>query len=115
MKRSQQAELVDEYVEHHRKLFALRMERAHAALLGGKKPTLAYSLGIDETDVERVGGVSSDLLGGSCKPRRATSNHASSPEGRAVGVTPTSYTIEGNAKQASTNRCDGRPGAGGRA
>lgn len=39
----------------------------------------------------------------------------SHPEGRAVGVTPTSYTIECNAKQASTNRCDGRPGAGGRA
>jgi hypothetical protein len=43
-----QAELVeravDEYVERHRELFALRMDRAHAALLGGKTSTLAYSL-----------------------------------------------------------------------
>ena len=45
-----QAELVeravDEYVEHHRELFALRMEHAHEALLGGKASTLAYSLGV---------------------------------------------------------------------
>jgi hypothetical protein len=61
-----QAELVeravDEYVEHHRELFALRMERAHEALLGGKTSTLAYSLGVGEADVERVGGVSSDQI-----------------------------------------------------
>jgi len=48
-----QAELVeraiDEYVEHHRELFALRMERAQEALLGGKTSTLAYSLGVDES------------------------------------------------------------------
>jgi len=59
-----QAELVeravDEYVEHHRELFALRMERAHEALLGGKTSTLAYSVGIGEADVGRVGGVSSE-------------------------------------------------------
>jgi hypothetical protein len=63
-----QAELaeraVDEYVEHHRELFALRMERAHEALLGGKTSTLAYSVGVGEADAERVGGVSSDQLGG---------------------------------------------------
>jgi hypothetical protein len=41
------------------------MERAHAALLGGKASALAYSLDVGEADVERVGGVSSDQLGGS--------------------------------------------------
>ena len=55
-----QAELVqravDEYVEHHRELFALRMERAHGAPLGGKTSTLAHSLGVGEADVQRVGG-----------------------------------------------------------
>ena len=64
-----QAELVelavDEYVEHHRELFAQRMERAQEALLGGKTSTLAYSVGVDEADVEQVGGVASDQLGGS--------------------------------------------------
>ena len=63
-----QAELVeravDEYVERHRELFAQRMERAHEALLGGKTSTLAYSVGAGGADVERVGGVSSDQVGG---------------------------------------------------
>jgi hypothetical protein len=39
--------------------FARRMEQAQQALLGGKTTTLAYSLGVDEADVERVGGVAS--------------------------------------------------------
>lgn len=51
---------VDEYVEHHREHFAQRMERAQKALLGGKTSALAYSLGVDEADIERVGGVASD-------------------------------------------------------
>jgi predicted transcriptional regulator len=76
-----QAELVgravDEYVERHRKQFAQRMEEAQQALLGGKAATLAYSLGVSEADVERLGGVSSPQLGSSRKPRRATSNQAS--------------------------------------
>ena len=63
-----QAELVeravDEYVERHRELFALRMERAHEALLGGKASALAYSVGAGEADVERVGGVSPDQRDG---------------------------------------------------
>jgi hypothetical protein len=36
------------------------MEHAQKALLGGKTSALAYSLGVGEADVERVGGVSSD-------------------------------------------------------
>jgi hypothetical protein len=75
---------VDEYVEHHRADFAQRMEHAREALLGGKATTLAYSLGVDEADVERLGGVSSNQLGGSSKPRRATSNHSSSPKGQSA-------------------------------
>ncbi|HWX88552.1 MAG TPA: hypothetical protein VNX67_10290 [Solirubrobacteraceae bacterium] len=70
-----QAELVeravDEYVERHREDFAQRMEQAQRALLGGKTATLAYSLGVEEADVERVGEVASDRLG-SGRPRRAT-------------------------------------------
>jgi hypothetical protein len=33
--------------------------QAQQALRGGKTITLAYSLGVDEADVERVGGVAS--------------------------------------------------------
>jgi hypothetical protein len=73
---------VDEYVEHHRADFSQRMDRAREALLGGKTPTLAYSLGVDETDVARVGGVASDQLDSSRKARRATSNHSSAPKGQ---------------------------------
>jgi hypothetical protein len=82
-----QAELVeravDEYVERHREDFAQRMEQAQEALLGGKSTTLAYSLGVSETDVQRVGGVAADQLGAR-RPRRATSNQASSPEGQSA-------------------------------
>jgi hypothetical protein len=56
------------------------MERAQEALLGGKASTLAYATGVSEDDVARVGGVGSDQVG-SRKPKRETSNQASSPEG----------------------------------
>jgi hypothetical protein len=75
---------VDEYVERHREDFAQRMERAREALLGGKTATLAYSTGVDEADVRRVGGISSDQPQGSRSPRRAVSNQASSPEGQSA-------------------------------
>ncbi|HXB64693.1 MAG TPA: hypothetical protein VNV42_07440 [Solirubrobacteraceae bacterium] len=75
-----QAELVeravDEYVERHREDFARRMEQAQRALLGGKSATLAYSLGVEEADVQRVGGGSSDQLGGSRSPS-ARGSHSS--------------------------------------
>jgi hypothetical protein len=71
---------VDEYGERHREEFGLRMERAQQALLGGKASTLAYATGVSEDDVARVGGVGSDQVG-SRKPRRTTSNQASSPDG----------------------------------
>jgi hypothetical protein len=103
-----QAELVelavDEYVEHHRELFAQRMERAQEALLGGKTSALAYSLGIGESDVERVGGVASDQLGGSRKPRRATSNHASSPKGQSARSSHKSASAASKSKPKSTSR-----------
>jgi len=35
------------------------MEHAQKALLGGRTSALAYSVGVDDTDVERVGSVSS--------------------------------------------------------
>src|SRR5204863_6158654 len=79
----QQAELVeravDEYVERHREEFGRHMERAREALLGGKASALAYATGVSEGDVARVGGVVADQSG-SRKPKRATSNQASSPE-----------------------------------
>lgn len=103
-----QAELVeravDEYVEHHRELFALRMERAHEALLGGKTSTLAYSVGVGEADVERVGGVASDQLGGSRRPRRATSNQASSPEGQSARGSQSSASAASRTKPKRTSR-----------
>jgi hypothetical protein len=95
---------VDEYVEHHRELFAVRMERAHEALLGGKTSTLAYSVGVGEVDVERVGGVVSDQLGGSRKPRRATSNHASSPEGQSARGSHSSASAASKTKPKRTSR-----------
>ena len=68
-----QAELVeravDEYVERHREDFAQRMEQAQEALLGGKSATLAYSLGVSEEDVQRVGDVASDQIGAQAKAR----------------------------------------------
>jgi hypothetical protein len=60
---------------HHRKQFALRMERAQKALLGGKASTLAYSLGVGEADVERVGSVSSASAASKAKPKE----HVSKP------------------------------------
>ncbi len=103
-----QAELVeravDEYVERHREDFAQRMEQAHQALLGGKTATLAYSLGIEEAYVQRVGGVSSDQLGGSRRPRRATSNQASSPEGQSARGSHSSASAAARTKPKSTSR-----------
>jgi hypothetical protein len=103
-----QAELVeravDEYVERHREDFAQRMEQAHQALLGGKTATLAYSLGVEEADVERVGGVSSDQLGGSRRPRRATSNQASSPEGQSARGSHSSASAAASINPKSTSR-----------
>lgn len=68
-----QAEFVelalDEHVEHHRELFAQRMERAQKALMGGKTSTLAYALDVDKSDIERVGGVSSGMFSDRAKPR----------------------------------------------
>jgi hypothetical protein len=103
-----QAELVeravDEYVERHREDLAQRMEQAHQALLGGKTATLAYSLGVEEADVQRVGGVSSDQLGGSRRPRRATSNQASSPEGQSARGSHSSASAAVKTKPKSTSR-----------
>ena len=103
-----QAELVeravDEYVERHREDFAQRMEQAHQALLGGKTATLAYSLGVEEAYVQRVGGVSSDQLGGSRRPRRATSNQASSPEGQSARGSHSSASAAASTKPKSTSR-----------
>jgi hypothetical protein len=93
-----------EHVEHHRELFALRMGRAQEALLGGKASTLAYSLGVAEADVERVGGVSSSQLGGSRKPRRATSNQASSPEGQSARGSQSSASAASKTKPKRTSR-----------
>lgn len=102
-----QAELVeravDEYVDRHRDQFALRMERAQQALLGGKASVLAYSLGVEEADVQRLGGVSSDQLG-SRSPRRATSNQASSPEGQSARGSHSTAPAAVKAKPNSTSR-----------
>jgi hypothetical protein len=102
-----QAELVeravDEYVERHREDFTRRMERAHHALLGGKTSALAYSLGVDVDDVKRVGGVASNQLG-SRKPSRATSNHASSPEGQPTRGSQTRASTASKTKRNSTSR-----------
>jgi hypothetical protein len=96
---------VDEYVECHREDFAQRMEQAREALLGGKGATLAYSVGVDATDVERVGGVASDQLGGSPRrPRRATSNQASSPEGQSARGSHKSASATSRTKPKSTSR-----------
>lgn len=103
-----QAELVeqavDEYVQRHRKEFTRRMERAHEALLGGKASALAYSLGVSEEDVARVGGVSPDQVGGSRRPRRATSNQASGPEGQSARSSDTSARAKSKTSRKSTSR-----------
>lgn len=103
----QQAEIieraVDEYIDRHREEFAERMERARDALLGGKASTLAYTTGVHEEDVDRVGGVASDQLG-SRKPRRATSNQASSPEGQSARGSQSSASAASKASRKSTSR-----------
>jgi hypothetical protein len=104
----QQAELVeqavDEYVERHRQEFAARMERARQALLGGKASALAYSLGVTEEDVARVGGVASDQLGGSRSPRRATSTQASGPDGQSARGSQTSARAASKTSPKSRSR-----------
>jgi hypothetical protein len=103
-----QAELVeravDEYVDRHRDQFAQRMERAQQALLGGKASALAYSLGIEESDVQRLGGVSPGQLGDSRKPRRATSNQASSPDGQSARGSHRAASAAVKTKPNSTSR-----------
>ena len=107
-----QAELVeravDEYVDRHRDQFALRMERAQQTLLGGKASVLAYSLGVEEADVQRLGGVSSGQLNrseiGQRSPRRATSNQASSPEGQSARGSHSTAPAAVKAKPNSTSR-----------
>ena len=95
---------VDEYVERHREEFVHRMERAREALLGGKSATLAYTLGVAEEDVARLGGVASDHVGGSRRPRRATSNHAREPDGQSARGSDTSARAASKASRKSTSR-----------
>lgn len=103
----QQAELVeravDEYVERHREEFGLRMELAREALLGGKASTLAYATGVTEEDVARVGGVGADQSA-SGKPRRATSNQASSPEGQSARGSHKAAPAASKTSRKSTSR-----------
>jgi hypothetical protein len=103
-----QAELVeravDEYVERHREDFAQRMERAREALLGSNTSALAYSLGVGEADVQRVGGVAADQLGGARRPRRATSNQASAPEGQSARDSHSSVSAAAKITPKSTSR-----------
>ncbi len=103
-----QAELVDravsEYVERHREEFASRMDRAREALLGGKASALAYTLGVSEADVERVGGVAADQPAASRKPRRATSNQASSPPGQSARGSQASASAASKTSRKSTSR-----------
>ncbi len=102
-----QAELVeravDEYVEHHRSEFTRRMERAREALLGGKASALAYSANVDTADVARVGGVADDQPE-SRKPRRATSNHASAPDGQSARGSHTAASAASSTRRKSTSR-----------
>ena len=102
-----QAELVDravsEYVERHRDEFSSRMDRAREALLGGKAAALAHTLGVSETDVERVGGVA-DQPAASRKPRRTTSNQASSPPGQSARGSQSAVSAALKTSQKSTSR-----------
>jgi uncharacterized protein DUF6507 len=50
---------VDQYVRHHREEFVHRMERTREALHGSRAAVLAYSAGVSEVDLARVGGTSS--------------------------------------------------------
>jgi len=103
----QQAELVeravDEYVERHREEFGRRMERAREALLGGKASALAYATGVSEDDVARVGGVGGTHAG-SRKPKRATSNQASSPEGQSARGSTSSARAASKTSRKSASR-----------
>lgn len=103
----QQAELVeravDEYVDRHREEFGQRMERAREALLGGKASTLAYATGVSEDDVSRVGGVGG-AQPGSRKPRRATSNQASSPKGQSARGSTSAARAASKTSRKSTSR-----------
>jgi cytosine/adenosine deaminase-related metal-dependent hydrolase len=60
-----QAEFVDravaEYVERHRDDFAVRLDHAREALLGGPAATVAHAVGATEADIERIGGSSGQL------------------------------------------------------
>lgn len=103
-----QAELVeravDEYVDRHRDQFAQRMEHAKHALLGGKASTLAYSLDVDDAAIERIGGVTPDQPALSRRPRRATSNQASSPEGQSARGSNTSASAASKTSAKSRSR-----------
>jgi hypothetical protein len=103
----QQAEVVeravDEYVERHREEFGRRMDRAREALLGGKASTVAYATGVSEEDVARVGDVASDQIG-SRRPKRATSNQASSPEGQSARGSQSSASAASKTRRKSTSR-----------
>lgn len=103
----QQAELVeravDEYVERHRAEFGHRMERAREALLGGKASALAYASRVTTDDVARVGGVGT-AQSGSRKPRRATSNQASSPKGQSARGSQSSAPAASKTSRKSTSR-----------
>lgn len=102
-----QAELVeravDEYVERHREEFGRRMDRAREALLGGKAAVLAYSAGVSEDDVARVGGTESGQVG-SRRPKRATSNQAKSPRGQSARGSQSSARAASKATRKSTSR-----------
>lgn len=102
-----QAELVeravDEFVERHREEFGLRMEHAREALLGGKASALAYSAGVSEEDIARVGGVAANQPG-SRRPRRATSNQARSPKGQSARGSQSSASAASKASRKSTSR-----------
>lgn len=102
-----QAELVDravtEYVERRRDEFARRMDQARDVLLGDKASTLAYSLEVSEEDVQRVGGVASGQLG-SRRPRRATSNQASSPVVQSARGSQASAPAASKTSRKSTSR-----------
>lgn len=103
-----QAELVDravsEYIERHRAEFASRMDRAREALLGGKASALAYTLAVSDADVERVGGVAADQPAGSRRPRRATSNQASSPPGQSARGSQSAASAASKTSRKSTSR-----------
>ncbi len=99
---------IDEYVERHREEFQRRMERAHEALLGGTASTFAYASGVSEDDVARVGGVTSDQVG-SRKPKRATSNQGSAPEGQSARGSQSSASAASKTRRKSTSRSTKRP------